>query len=74
MGRAFHSMYVPAVWCVCVSRFYHTNQVRKFMLKRPFHRGQKTKDNEYKVSTGSCLYNSCGGGGGGGGGGGCTAG
>ena len=31
-------------------RFYHTNHVRKFMLKRPFHRGQKTKDNEYKVN------------------------
>ena len=32
-------------------RFYHTNHVRKFLLKRPFHRGQKTKDNEYKVHT-----------------------
>lgn len=30
-------------------RFFHTNYVRRFMLKRPFHRGQKDKSNEYKV-------------------------
>jgi len=30
-------------------RFYHTNQVKRFMLKRPFHRGKKDKENEYKV-------------------------
>lgn len=31
-------------------RFYRTNHVRRFMLKRPFHRGVKDKQNEYKVS------------------------
>ena len=31
------------------TRFYHTNYVRRFMLKRPFHRGTKDKQNEYKV-------------------------
>ena len=35
-------------------RFYHTNHVKKFLLKRPFHRGQKSKDNEYKVKA-CCL-------------------
>ena len=32
-----------------VTRFFHTNHVRRFMLKRPFHKGQKDKTNEYKT-------------------------
>ena len=31
-----------------VVRFFRINNVRRFMLKRPFHRGQKDKTNEYK--------------------------
>lgn len=38
-----------------IIRFYHTNHVRRFMLKRPFHRGQKTKDNEYKTLHTECI-------------------
>lgn len=38
-----------------IVRFYHTNHVRRFMLKRPFHRGQKTKDNEYKTLHTECI-------------------
>ena len=32
-----------------VVRFFRTNYVRRFMLKRPFHKGQKDKTNEYKT-------------------------
>ena len=36
--------------CIIVyNRFYHTNHVRRFKLKRPFHQGIKDKENEYKV-------------------------
>ena len=41
-----------------IVRFYHTNHVRRFMLKRPFHRGQKNKENEYKVCLSVCLSTS----------------
>ena len=34
--------------CSCF-RFYHTNNVKQFVLKRPFHIGKKDKMNEYKV-------------------------
>ena len=40
--------------CFSTDRFYHTNYVRRFMLKRPFHRGQKDKSNEYKVCSYMC--------------------
>ena len=30
-------------------RFYRTNHVKQFVLKRPFHKGKKDKENEYKV-------------------------
>ena len=36
--------------CDQLCRFYHTNLVRRFKLKRPFHQGIKDKENEYKVS------------------------
>ena len=32
-----------------VVRFFRTNQVKRFLLKRPFHKGPKDKENEYKV-------------------------
>lgn len=32
-----------------VVRFFRINHVRRFMLKRPFHRGPKDKTNEYKT-------------------------
>ena len=32
-----------------VVRFFRTNYVRRFMLKRPFHKGKKDKTNEYKT-------------------------
>lgn len=32
-----------------VVRFFRTNHVRRFMLKRPFHKGQRDKTNEYKT-------------------------
>ena len=32
-----------------ITRFYHTNNVKQFVLKRPFHKGKKDKTNEYKV-------------------------
>ncbi|XP_064383161.1 dedicator of cytokinesis protein 1-like [Halichondria panicea] len=38
-----------------IVRFYHTNYVRRFMLKRPFHRGQKDKSNEYKTLHTECT-------------------
>ena len=38
------------VCTLVVCRFYHTNHVRRFKLKRPFHQGIKDKENEYKVS------------------------
>ena len=31
------------------SRYCRTNNVRHFLLKRPFHQGKKDKSNEYKV-------------------------
>ena len=34
---------------IAYNRFYHTNHVRRFKLKRPFHQGIKDKENEYKV-------------------------
>ena len=38
-----------------VVRFFRTNHVRRFMLKRPFHRGQKDKTNEYKTLHVECI-------------------
>ena len=29
--------------------FYHTNYVKRFVLKRPFYKGKKDKGNEFKV-------------------------
>lgn len=31
-------------------RFYEVNNVNKFQFSRPFHKGEKDKDNEFKVS------------------------
>jgi hypothetical protein len=32
-----------------ITRFYYTNNVKQFVLKRPFHMGKKDKANEYKT-------------------------
>lgn len=33
-----------------VKSFYRVNNVRKFRYDRPFHKGPKDKENEFKVS------------------------
>lgn len=33
-----------------VKSFYRVNNVRKFRYDRPFHKGPKDKDNEFKVN------------------------
>lgn len=38
-----------------IVRFYHTNHVRRFVLKRPFHKGQRSKENEYKTLHTECT-------------------
>jgi hypothetical protein len=33
-----------------IASFYHVNDVRRFQLDRPVHKGPVDKDNEFKVS------------------------
>ena len=49
MTRTPLSLYVDSIVDNYLCRFYHTNHVRRFKLKRPFHQGIKDKENEYKV-------------------------
>ena len=37
-----------------IRHFYNSNEVDTFQLDRPYHRGEKDKDNESKVG-GECL-------------------
>lgn len=34
----------------CIKSFYRVNNVRRFRYDRPFHKGPKDRDNEFKVS------------------------
>lgn len=38
-----------SILCVFLLSFYRTNHVRQFVLKRPFFKGKKDKENEFKV-------------------------
>lgn len=38
-----------------IKSFYRVNNIRKFRYDRPFHKGPKDKDNEFKVQAGSKL-------------------
>lgn len=39
-----------------IKSFYRVNNIRKFRYDRPFHKGPKDKDNEFKVQAGSKLH------------------
>ena len=38
-------------FCAFVCRFYEVNDINQFALSRPFHKGKKDKECEFKVSS-----------------------
>lgn len=42
-----------------VKSFYRVNNVRKFRYDRPFHKGPKDKENEFKVNKSRGAWGQC---------------